>query len=57
MKKTACALTLVLVASILFGLQFVEVVESQSTFYDSFDSATLGSDYETRFAGALDNEL
>ena len=32
--------------SILFGLHFIEVVESQSTFYDSFDSVTLGSGYE-----------
>jgi hypothetical protein len=46
MRRTAFALTIILFTSILFGVQFVELAESQSTFYDSFDSVTLGSDYE-----------
>ena len=48
MKRTAYALTLtwVLTISLIFGVQFVKVVESQSTFIDNFDSATLGSEWQ-----------
>ena len=30
----------------MFGVQFVKVVESQSTFIDNFDSTTLGSEWQ-----------
>jgi len=46
MKKSAVAFVMVLVSLIIFRVQFVKVAESESTFTDSFDSATLSSEWE-----------
>jgi len=46
MKKTALTFTLMLAMSLMFGVQFVYVVESQSTFTDNFDSVTLSSEWQ-----------